>query len=126
VDDARENVNGKRLPKMPTVQGSFAATYTAFLPDAELAVRGEMAYRGSYNYRVFADSFLDKVPEYTIFNASISYTPENAPWRLALRAQNITNKAGIASRFSDPYGSGTTSVEYIPPRQVMGSVSVDF
>lgn len=126
VDDARENVNGKRLPKMPTTQASLAATYTAFLPDAELAVRGEVAYRGSYNYRVFANSFLDKVPEYTIFNASISYTPEDQPWRLALRAQNITNKAGIASRFSDPYGSGTTSVEYIPPRQVMGSLSVDF
>jgi iron complex outermembrane receptor protein len=126
VSDARENVNGKRLPKMPTTQGTFAATYTAFLPSGALAARGEMAYRGSYNYRVFANSFLDKVPSYTIFNASISYTPENQPWRLAVRAQNITNKAGIASRFSDPYGSGTTSVEYIPPRQVMGTVSVDF
>ncbi|KQM14753.1 TonB-dependent receptor [Novosphingobium sp. Leaf2] len=126
VDAARENLNGKRLPKMPTTQGTFAATYTAALPSAELAMRGEVAYRGSYNYRVFANSFLDKVPSYTIFNASITYTPEGQPWRLALRAQNISNKAGIASRFSDPYGSGTTSVEYIPPRQVMGSVSVNF
>lgn len=121
-----QDVYGKRIPKMPEYQGTFAATYTAPVASGELRLRGEVIYRGKYNYRVFGIGLYDRVPAYTIYNAYISYTPDNQPWRLSLTGTNLGDKDAIASRFADPYGSGTTSVEYIPPRQIIGSIIFDF
>jgi len=126
VANARSNVNGKRLPKMPGIQGTFATTYTADLGNAELTMRGEVVHRGKYNYRIFGVAADDRIPAYTIVNAFIQYAPEDKPWRLSFSAQNIFDKDSILSRFADPYGSGTTSVEYIPPRQVFGTFAFEF
>ncbi|WP_157216319.1 TonB-dependent receptor [Flavisphingomonas formosensis] len=126
VAAARQDVYGRRLPKMPGVQGLFSTTYTHDLGSGDLTIRGELVYRGKFNYRLFAVAALDKVPAYTIYNAFIEYAPHDKPWKVSFSAQNLTNKTGINSRFSDPYGSGTTSVEYINPRQVFGTVSFAF
>jgi iron complex outermembrane receptor protein len=45
---------------------------------------------------------------------------------LSLSATNLTNRSGISNRFSNPYGVLTTSDEFIPPRQVFASLSIDF
>jgi iron complex outermembrane receptor protein len=126
VADGRSNVNGKRLPKMPGLSGTFSTTYTTDLGAGELTMRGEVVYRGKFNYRIFAVAANDRVPAYTIANAYIEYAPNNQPWKVSFSANNIFDKAGLNSRFADPYGSGSTSVEYIAPRQVFGTVSVKF
>ena len=126
VDAARQDVYGNRVPKMPGVQGQVSATYTHDLGSGDFTLRGEMVYRGKFNYRLFAVAALDKVPAYTIYNAFIEYAPHDKPWKVSFSAQNLTNKTGVNSRFSDPYGSRTTSVEYIAPRQVFGTVSFAF
>lgn len=126
VDAGRTNTNGNRVPKLPGVQAQGSATYSWDMAGGHVTLRGEVVYRGSYIYRVFNNSDLDRVPAYTIFNAYVEYAPTNHPWKLSVSAQNLTDKTGINSRFSDPYGSGTTSVEYIDPRQVFGTVSVAF
>ena len=66
------------------------------------------------------------MPAYTLYNAYIAYTPDDRPWTVSFSALNLGNRNGINSRFSDPYGSGTTSVEYIDPRQVFGTLSFKF
>jgi iron complex outermembrane receptor protein len=43
--------------------------------------------------------------------------------RLSLTATNIFNVAGINSRYTDPYGTFTTSDQYIPPAQVIGTIA---
>ena len=121
-----QDVDGNRLPKMPGVQGLISSTYTTDIGDGEFTLRGEMVYRGKFNYRLFAVAALDRVPAYTVYNAFIQYAPHDKPWKVSFSAQNLTNKTGINSRFSDPYGSGTTSIEYIAPRQVYGTVSFAF
>lgn len=126
VDAARQNVNGRRVPKLPGVQAFGSATYTAAIGAGKVTLRGEAIYRSSFNYRLFAVAALDRVPAYTVFNAFVEYAPDNAIWKLSVSAQNLANKSGVNSRFSDPYGSGTTSVEYINPRQVFGTLSVAF
>lgn len=126
VIGASANTNGKKIPKLPGVQGSFAATYTAPVGPGELTLRGEVIYRGKFNSRIFNVPAYDTVPAYTIGNLFVQYQPENSPFTFSVTATNITDKAGISNKFADPYGSGTTSVEYIPPRQVFGTIAFRF
>ena len=92
----------------------------------EVSLRGDLVYRGSFNYALFNVAQYDRVPAYTVYNAFISYTPDHKPWTVSISAQNLTNKLGINSRFADPYGAGTTSVEYIDPRQVFATIAFKF
>ena len=123
VAAARQDVDGNRVPKLPTWQAQASPSYSWHMAGGVVTVRGDVIYRGSFNYRLFAVPALDRVPAYTIYNAYIAYQPDTKPWKVAFSALNLTNRNGINSRFSDPYGSGTTSVEYIDPRQVFGTVS---
>lgn len=120
------NTNGKKIPKLPGVQGSFAATYTAQVGDGELMLRGEVIHRGKFNSRIFNVARFDTVPSYTIGNVMIQYRPDASAWTFSVTGTNITDKAGVSNKFADPYGSGTTSVEYIPPRQVFATVGYKF
>ena len=126
VSASRQNTNGLSVPKLPGVQGQASATYSWAVGGGKVTLRGDVLYRGKFNYRLFAVAALDRVPAYTIFNAFIAYEPDNKPWSLSIAATNLGDKNGVNSRFSDPYGSGTTSVEYIDPRQVFGTLSVKF
>ena len=126
VSAARQDVNGKRLPKMPGVQAEVSASYSWALGNGRVSLRGDMIYRGSFNYRLFAVTALDRVPAYTVFNAFISYEPDNKPWSVSFSAENLTDNLGVNSKFSDPYGSGTTSLEFIDPRQVFGTFNIKF
>ncbi len=123
---ASTNTNGKKIPKLPGVQGSFAATYTAPVGPGELMLRGEVVYRGKFNSRIFNVPQFDTVPSYTIGNLMIQYQPDASPFTFSVTGTNITDKAGVSNKFADPYGSGTTSVEYIPPRQVFATVGYKF
>ncbi len=120
------NTNGNRVPKLPGVLGNISVTYTAKLAAGELTLRGEGIYRGHYVYRVFNNSALDRVPSYKIANAYVSFHPANSALTFSVSGLNLFDKAGVNSRFTDPYGSGTTSTEYIAPRQVFGTLAFAF
>ncbi len=126
VRNGFQNVDGKQVPKMPGIQAQVSATYTKDIGSGVITLRGDMLHRGKFNYRLFAIAEFDRVPAYTIYNAFIEYAPHDKPWKLSFSAQNLTNALGINSRFADPYGAGSTSVEYIAPRQVYGTISFAF
>jgi iron complex outermembrane receptor protein len=44
-------------------------------------------------------------------------------WKLTLTATNVGNTAGINTQYTDPYGTAQTSRQYIPPRQIIGTVA---
>ena len=117
VAAAAQNVNGNRPPKMPSVAGSAALTYTHAVARGELTARLDGAYRGHYLYRAFNTDALDRVPSYVIWNAFLQYQPDGSPWTVSLSVQNLFDNDGVNSVFTDPYGSQTTSREYIAPRQ---------
>jgi len=56
----------------------------------------------------------------------VEYAPAGSNLRVSLTATNVGNVAGINSRYTDPYGTGQTSQQYIPPRQVVGSIAYRF
>ena len=117
-----EDLDGRAVPKLPTWQATVSPSYHWHMAGGEVTLRGDVIHRGGFNYRLFAVAALDRVPAYTIANASIHYQPSGKPWTVSVTADNLFNRNGINSRFSDPYGSGTTSVEYIDPREVFATV----
>lgn len=126
VEASAQNTDGHKIPKLPGVQGNVAATYTVPLGGGDLTLRGEVLYRGKFNSRIFAVAKYDTIPAYTLGNIYIEYKPTASPFTFSFTATNVTDALGVSNKFADPYGSGTTSVEYIPPRQVFGTVKMKF
>jgi iron complex outermembrane recepter protein len=120
------NTNGNDVPKLPQWQGSLNAGYTANLGGYRLLSRLEYIYRGGFDYRIFNDQMLDRVPSYDQWNLFWQLTPPAGHWNYSLGVSNLFNVAGINARYTDPYGTGQTSNEYIPPRQVIGTVAYHF
>jgi iron complex outermembrane receptor protein len=117
------NTDGNEVPKLPHWQGSVNLSYTANLGRSRLMSQIEYIYRGGFEYRIFNDGTLDHVPGYEQWNAYLELTPPGEHWHFALGVSNVFNLAGINARYTDPYGTGQTSDEFIPPRQVIGTVS---
>ena len=111
------------LLSLPAAEPSATAIISPFFsPPAEHAVQFG-------NYRsplLFNDGARDVVPSYTQVNANFNLKPVGTKFTVGVTLTNIFNKAGIASRYSNPFGSFTTSDMYIPPRQFIGSVRYDF
>ena len=120
------DLKGKTPPAMPTVSGSFSAAYTFDVWKGKLTPRVEVVYRGENWARVFNDPVLDKVPAYTVTNFSIEYAMTGTPLKLSFAATNAFNVAGVNSRYTDPYGIGQTSIQYIPPQQFIGTIAYSF
>jgi len=126
VQAAAKPLNGNKPAKLPSLQGSVNAAYTSELASGALISRLEYVYRGDFYYRIFNDSNLDRVPSYGLWNLRFEYQPNASNWTLALTGSNLANKAGVNSRFTDPYGRGATSQEYIAPRQVIATAAYSF
>ena len=121
------NTNGNRPPKIPTWQGGIGLTHTLDLSDSSsLRSHVELLYRGKFQYRIFNDGARDVVPAYTLVNANFTYEPSDTRWSFGLTITNLFDNDAIASRYSNPFGSFTTSDMYVPPRQVIGSVKYAF
>jgi iron complex outermembrane recepter protein len=121
-----KNVGGNPPAKLSKVIGSFDASYDFQVPYGVFTPRFEFIYRGSYWARIFDEPTLDKVPAYSLVNLNFDFVPDNSAFKVSLLISNVGNTAGVNSQYTDPYGTGTTSRQYIPPRQVIGTVSYRF
>ena len=126
VEASAPNVKGNQAPGMPNVQASLSASYLWDVPGGSLLTRLQYIYRGNYAARIIDNPRLDHVPAYFLFNAFLEYKPKNSQWRFSFAATNLTNVAGVNSRFTDPYGTNQTSEQYIAPRQFVGTVGYSF
>jgi iron complex outermembrane receptor protein len=121
------NIQGNQPPDMPQVTGSIAASYRFTTGIGDFTPRVQVVYRGSEWARIFNDPTLDKVPAYTVVNLNLDYVPAgNDHLRLSLTATNVGNVAGINSRYTDPFGTFTTSNQYIAPLQVIGTIALRY
>lgn len=123
---AEKNIQGNTPPAMPNVSGSVNASYTLDVPYGSLTPRVEFIYRGSEWARIFNEPTLDRVPAYGVTNLNLEYLPTGSRFRIDLAATNVFNVAGVNSQYTDPYGTGVTSRQYIPPRQVILTVGYSF
>ncbi len=129
---AERNVGGNAPAKMPNVLGSLSLSYDFSVPDGMIIPSGIFTprltyiYRGSFWQRIFAEPSVDKVPGYSLVNLNFEYVPTDSPITVQLTISNLFDEAGVNSRYTDPYGTFTTSQQFIPPRQIMGTVSYSF
>jgi iron complex outermembrane recepter protein len=127
VATAARNTEGNTPPKLPRFSTALDAAYTFVLPgEQKLTPRLEYVYRGAFEYRVFNDAALDTVGSYDLWNAYLQYLPPVKGLRLSVAATNLANINGVSGRFTDPYGSGQTSNEFIAPRQYVFTVGYSF
>ncbi|HEY1448796.1 MAG TPA: TonB-dependent receptor [Caulobacteraceae bacterium] len=122
-----KNIGGNTPPAMPNVSGSFDISYDVGIPYGTLTPRLQYIYRGSMWARIFNEPSLDKVPAYNVVNLNLEFVPSSNPrFQLSLAATNVFNEAGVNSQYTDPYGTGQTSRQYIPPRQIIFSIGYTF
>ena len=121
-----KNIEGNSPPAMPSVSGEVDASYSIDFIGGTLTPRVQVVYRGSEWARIFNEPTLDHVPSYTVTNLNLEYLPRGGHLRLDLAATNVFNVAGINSQYTDPFGTGQTSRQYIPPRQVIFTIGYSF
>jgi iron complex outermembrane recepter protein len=127
VAAAARNTAGNTPPKLPRFSSALDAAYTFELPVGQkLTPRLEYVYRGAFEYRVFNNAALDAVGSYDLWNVYLEYLPPIKGLRLSVAATNLANVDGMAGRFTDPYGSGQTSNEFIAPRQYVFTAAYRF
>ena len=120
------NTNGNEVPKLPHLQGGVNAAYSSDLGAWQALSRIEYLYRGAFEYRIFNDGQLDHVGGYSQWNLYFQLTPPGGRLSCSLVASNLFNVAGINSRYTDPFGTGQTSDQFIAPRQLIGTVAYHF
>jgi iron complex outermembrane recepter protein len=121
---AETNISGKQPPDMPDVSGAAAISYRFTTPIGDFTPRAQVVYRGQEWARIFNVPALDQVPAYTVVNLNLDFIPaNNQHLRLSLTGTNIFNVAGITSRYTDPFGTFTTSNQYVPPAQILGTIA---
>ncbi len=123
VEASAKDIKGNSPPAMPNVSGSVSASYRFDLLNGDFTPRVEVVYRGKEWARFFNEPGLDRVPAYTVVNLNFEYRPKESHLKLSLAVTNLGDKAGINSRYTDPFGIFQTSDQYIPPRQVIGTVA---
>ncbi|MFS3135495.1 TonB-dependent receptor [Gluconacetobacter sacchari] len=126
VEAAASNINGNTPPQMPHVQGSISAAYTWDVPYGKLLTRIQYIYRGPLQSRIYNNPLYDHTPAYNLWNFYASYKPDHTHWLFAVTCSNLGNFAGVNSRYTDPYGTGQTVEQYVPPRQIFGTLSYSF
>ncbi len=122
------SLNGNEPPKMPDVMARIGLTSSQTMSDGSLLdARIEYVHRGKMQARIFNNPLYDSVPSYDIFNISLNYQPaSSSALSYSLVVSNATDEDGINNIFNNPFGIWSTSNEYIPPRQVIGSVRYEW
>jgi iron complex outermembrane receptor protein len=126
VIGSARNIGGNAPPKTPDFAGSLNVSYAFSAVSGTLTPRAEYVYRGALWSRVFEEPALDKVKAYGLWNLNLDYVPDDGNYTLSLTASNLLNKAGVNSRYTDPYGTFQTSQQYIAPRQIIGTIGYSF
>jgi iron complex outermembrane receptor protein len=118
---------GRTPPKLVDLLAYLALTNNHTLGNGAIFTsRLDFIHRGAFQARVWNNPLVDAVSAYDTIGLFFQYRPAYSRCAISLSATNLTDKAGISNRFSNPYGVLTTSDEFIPPRQIFASLTVDY
>ncbi|MDC3078521.1 TonB-dependent receptor [SAR86 cluster bacterium] len=122
----REDVIGNDLPKSPKLTADVSLIYSVDLSAGDVFNSAlQFVKRGKFYQRIVNNPVNDVVDGYEIFNvmAGVDYS---SGWGFDIMLTNLTDEDGMNSAMTDVFGVGATGIEYIPPRQIMTRISLDF
>ena len=120
------NIAGASPPAMPKTSGGLNAAYDFDTTYGRITPRLGIVSVGPQWARIFNEPGLDNIKGYELVNLDITYTPVGKPLKFAITATNLMDKAAVNSKFTSPYESGLTSLQYVAPRQIIFSVGVSY
>ena len=121
------DVKGNELAKTPGFTANLALTYsTAMGGWGDFDGTLSYTHRGDFRHRIFNNPTTDEVDSYDTIDLVLRFSPNDANWRIELIGKNLTDEDGINARFTDVFGVGATGDQFIPPRQLMARVGIDF
>lgn len=124
---AAQDIYGNSPPKLPKYAASVDLVHTLDMGDRGiLTSRVEMIYRSSYEYRIFNNSALDRLPSSITWNLNFHYVPDASPWDFDFMITNVFDRLNVDSRFTNAFGVQTTSQEFAPPRQFIAKGTYTF
>jgi iron complex outermembrane receptor protein len=124
---AEQDVYGNSPPKLPKYSASVDLSHTLDMGDrGVLNSRVEMVYRSSYEYRIFNNSALDRLPSSINWNLAFHYQPDASPMEFDFSILNVFDRLNVDSRFTNAFGVQTTSQEFAPPRQFIAKATYNF
>lgn len=104
-----------KLPNAPKWTGTAGFTADVLTLEAgKLSLRGDWAYRSSH-YKDAANTALLRQPGYSTFNASLTFTSDDARWAISTGATNLTNKKYMMTGYADLAGAGMAYAIYARP-----------
>lgn len=123
----RVNLNGNEPPKLVDLSSRLMLNHHRVFHDgSKLISRLDWIYRGEYQYRVFNNPSVDRVPSYATMSLFFGYQLAGLPLEISLSATNLFDEDGVNSRFTNPFGLHTTSEEFIPPREILARLRYTF
>ncbi|HZU64809.1 MAG TPA: TonB-dependent receptor [Novosphingobium sp.] len=121
-----KDIYGNTPPNMPEISASLDVSYDIAFMGGKLTPWIQYVHVGARQARIFNEAYLDHEPAYNLINLSLAYEPPHSRFHLALSVSNATDVAGVSSRYTSPYEQGLTSQQYIPPRQIIGTIGYSF
>ncbi|MBN9142341.1 MULTISPECIES: TonB-dependent receptor [unclassified Novosphingobium] len=123
---ANTNAQGGKLDGVPEFVGSINAAYTVPVSTGwELRSRGRVYYNDGAQYQSNQDP-LDRVPSYTLFDASFTIAQRSGGLSLTVSAKNLTDK--VYRGFSGPAATPVFGHQSLiqPGRQVFLDLRYEF
>ncbi len=121
------SLKGNKPPRLVDVTARLALANTlVFARGSALSFRAEYIHRGKFQARVFNNPEVDAVPAYDLVNLYLSWSPAALPLDFGLTITNVFDEDGVNNVFSNPYGIWSVSSEYIPPREIIGSIKFNW
>lgn len=123
------NLNGRKAARAPKWSGNTAFDYSVPINDSlEFSINGNAQFSSRYytNTTSFADYTQNR---YWLFDASVAIGDPDGKWKLALIANNITNKLHVSSSGDRPFlpvGGDDIIVSTNRGRQVFVEATIKF
>jgi iron complex outermembrane receptor protein len=114
---AYRDVYGNAPPMLPKISISASLTHTLdFADSSQLLSRVEVNYRDSFSNTIFGNNPIYVAPSYVLWNLYFDYSFANPNYDASFGIDNVFDRAGVLSRFTNQFG-GETTQSFVPPRQ---------
>ena len=123
---AATDLDGKRLPFLSKVAFRVGLRKTFDIAPGEISAGLDYRRQSGFYARIFNNPSLDRVKAYGLLNGSIAFKPTGSRWNFAIIGTNLLNSDAEASKFTNTFGFGTTSITYVQPRQILGRIGYSF